>query len=153
MRYGREYDRGYAGGRGRSPMGDVGRGPETNWMGRNYRTPGPPPRGYDASFGRGYRPHHGGWEVQRGGRGYDRGYAAGGYDRPYRPLGRVQHGYEARGGYDRGYRAGGGRGRGGILHDPWGPYGEQRMIQERSADWYDRPWPNRYFTDHGHQVG
>lgn len=160
MRYGREYDRGY--GRG-SGYGEVGRGPETNWMGRNYRSPGEPRRGYDASFGAGHQPRHGGWNVERPGRGgYDRGYAA--YDRPYRPLGGMHRGYDRgyRGGggydagmrgYDRGDRELGGmsRGRamGGGLNDPYGPY---RMLQSRSAAW-GSPWPGRFFTDHGHNTG
>lgn len=161
--YGREYGRGYAdGGRGRQPMGDVGRGPETNWMGRNYRSPDAHPRGYDRAFGGGYPPNHGGWDVEREGRGYDRGFRAAGYDRPYRSDGGMQGGYDRgyrphggypqQGGYDRGYGTQS-HGRGGFLTDPWGPYGEQLMLQSRSADWYARPWPSRYFTDHGHSSG
>lgn len=188
MRYGRDYDRNFLqraarsvrdwvgadrdydeGFRGRSAP--LGRGPETNWNGRNYRDPGQPPReyrpaqprrGYDASFGAGYQPRHGAWEVEwpeagydrsfRGGgsmrddrpRGYDRGYAGGsprGYDRGYTRD------------YDRGYREMGGvdRGRGGV--DRWGPYSPYRMLQSRSSQWGGGAWPNRFFTDHGHNTG
>jgi hypothetical protein len=149
---GRDYDEGY---RGRSAP--LGRGPETNWNGRNYRDPGQPHReyrpaqprrGYDASFGAGYQPRHGAWEVEWPEAGYDRGYAgrpARGYDRGYtRDVG---------GRYDRGYREMGGmdRGRGGV--DRWGPYSPYRMLQSRSSHWGGDAWPNRYFTDHGHNVG
>lgn len=160
MRYGRDYDRGY--------RPDLGRGPETNWMGRNYRTPDDRgPRGYDAGFGAGYRPRHGGWQVERDEpRGYDRPYRPlggggyGGYDAPYRSRAAYdrpfQGGYDRgyRGGYDTGYRGGMGgmQGRGRILSDPWGPYGGFRQAQRRLA-YEERPWPHQYFTDHGHDSG
>jgi hypothetical protein len=161
MRYGPDYDRGHAG----YPQGrhDLGRGPETNWMGRHYRSPGEPHGGYDAPYRGGPRARYGAWDVAPEDRGYGRDYA--GYDRPYRPLGGMPHGYDrayrGRGGYDRTYRAGGydrgyresGRGRGmemgGGVGDPYGPY---RMLQGRSGQW-GSPWPGRYFTDHGHNSG
>lgn len=129
MRYGMDYDRGYR-----------GRAPETNWMGRNYRTPGAPrPRGYDGP----YRPL-----AQRYASPYDpayrgrAGYERGGYDRAdYAPR------------YDRGYHAARGMERGRVLEDPWGPYSDFRQMQRRAGRMQDRPWPSHYFTDHGHHTG
>jgi hypothetical protein len=147
MRYGRDYDRGY--------RPDLGRGPETNWMGRNYRTPGGGrPRGYDAAFGAGYPPRRGAWDVEPPGSGYDRPYRGGGYDTAFRARGGYDRPYREYGrGYDPGYRETGGmRGGGRILSDPWGPYSGFRQAQRRLSH-EDRPWPHHFFTDHGHDSG
>ena len=152
MRYGMDYDRGYR-----------GRAPETNWMGRNYRTPGEPrPRGYDV--GAGYQPRYGARDVEWGGpRGYDRPYRPLGqrYASPYDPAYRGRAAYERGGydradygpGYDRGYGAARGMERGRVLEDPWGPYSDFRQMQRRAGWVQDRPWPSHYFTDHGHHTG
>jgi hypothetical protein len=153
MRYGPDYDRGYTG--YRQGWGEVGRGPETNWMGRNYRSPGEPRRA------RAWReePREGGYGREHAGyRGYrPLGGMHRGYDQGYRGRGGYDQGYRGHGGYDRGYRewGGAGRGRGREMETGWGmndPYAPYRMLQGRSSQWGDR-WPSHYFTDHGHNSG
>jgi hypothetical protein len=146
MRYGADYDaryRGYDRGWEHGWRQGPARPAETNWMGRNYRDPGYQPARREVGPGRGQPPRGGAYDRpyrRPGGGGYDPDLRGrGGYDRPY---GR---------GYDREYGPRGapqfGRG---PIGGMWGPYGPYRMLE--GERWW-RPWPNRYFTDHGHSSG